>query len=113
MASIQHQTAASSAHDHLGFSVISKAVGWETEGEMFDSVVHHQDHDDFDSMGFAGGECRVDIANPHGDAAWPLKVVSYVKKEELVVGIVGAEKATGVVEALLDELVGAVERLGN
>jgi aryl carrier-like protein len=117
MASIQHQIAASSAHDHLGFSAISRAVGWEVaEGEdMFDSVVHHQDHDDFDTMPFAGGECRVDIANPHGDAAWPLKVVSYVKKvdgrEELVVGIVGAEKAKTVVSGLLEELVGAVERL--
>lgn len=116
MTSIQTQTAASSAHDHLGFSHIAKAVGWEGE-EMFDSAVHHQDHDDFDTMPFAGGECKVDIANPHGDAAWPVKVVSYVKKsegkEEFVVGIVGAEKARAVVEVLLGELVGAVERLGS
>ncbi|OIW34801.1 nonribosomal peptide synthase SidD [Coniochaeta ligniaria NRRL 30616] len=111
--SIQTQTAQSVGYDYLGFAALRAAcTSWSVEGStFFDSVVHHQDHDDFDTMSFAGGEARVDILNPHGDAPRPLKVVSYVKGGEFVVGVVGTKGGEAVVDELVDELVGAVRLL--
>ena len=73
--------------------------------------VHHQDFEDFDTMPFAGGECKVDILNPHGDAAAPLKAVSFIKGGVLHVGIVGSERDTEFVDVILRELAAAVEEL--
>jgi aryl carrier-like protein len=111
---IQSQTAASSAYDYLGFRAIaagSQRPGWEGH-EFFDSVVHHQDEgEDFDVMPFAGGEARVEIANPAGDGPRPLKVVSYLKDGEFRVGVVGTKGGEDVVKGLVEELKGVVEEL--
>jgi hypothetical protein len=74
-------------------------------------MVHHQDHEDFDTMPFAGGECKVSIANPHGDAAYPVKVVSFVRGGKLHFGVVGSESEVVFVDAVLDELVNTAEEL--
>ncbi|KAL2200113.1 non-ribosomal peptide synthetase [Corynascus similis CBS 632.67] len=129
---VQRQGAESAAHDFVGFEAIAEAVGWKRsssslsssslkeekeleEGKdediFFDSVVHHQDWDDFDAMPFAGRECKVGILNPHGDAAWPLKVVSFVKGEELHVGVVGRQEDVGFVDEVLGDLTSAVQEL--
>lgn len=109
---VQKQGAQSSAHDFVGFERISKqCTQWSSEARMFDSVVHHQDVEYFDDMPFAGGSCKVDILNPHGDAANPLKVVSFVKEDQMYVGIVGSEKETAFVDAVLTELAVTVEEL--
>ncbi|KAK1827171.1 hypothetical protein QBC39DRAFT_420964 [Podospora conica] len=109
---VQKQGAQSSAHDFVGFERIAKqCTQWSPEARMFDSVVHHQDVEYFDDMPFAGGSCKVDILNPHGDAAYPLKVVSFVKEEQMYVGIVGSEKETAFVDAVLTELAVTVEEL--
>lgn len=109
---VQQQSAESAAYDFLGFEAIHRhCTEWESEPRFFDSIVHHQDWEDFDAMDFAGGSCRVDVRNPHGDAAWPMKVVSFVKGRELHVGIVGSE--VEFVDGVLGELVEAVEELGD
>jgi hypothetical protein len=62
-------------------------------------------------MPFAGGECKVDILNPHGDAAAPLKAVSFIKGGVLHVGIVGSERDAVFVDLILKELASVVEEL--
>ncbi|KAH8905488.1 nonribosomal siderophore peptide synthase Sid2 [Coniochaeta sp. PMI_546] len=110
--SVQTQAAQSAGYDYLGFGRIrDHCTQWHPSQTFFDSVVHHQDHEDFDTMSFAGGTARVEILNPHGDAPRPLKVVSYVRDGEFVVGVVGTAGGEAVVDELVDELVGAVKRL--
>ncbi|KFY84358.1 hypothetical protein V500_09373 [Pseudogymnoascus sp. VKM F-4518 (FW-2643)] len=108
---VQNQSAESAAHDYVGFSAIKeKCTQWSKEVGV-DSMVHHQDFEDFDSMPFAGGECKVDILNPHGDAAAPLKAVSFIKEGVLHVGIVGSERDALFVDEVLKELATVVEEL--
>ncbi|KAL6235216.1 hypothetical protein BDW75DRAFT_240384 [Aspergillus navahoensis] len=112
---IQSQSAESAAYDFLGFSRIAEhCTSWlssSTGGSFFDSLVHHQDHEDFDAMPFAGSECKVDIANPHGDSPDPVKVVSFVRDQKLHFGVVGCESDKEFVERTLGELIGVVEEL--
>jgi hypothetical protein len=112
--SVQRQSAESAAHDFFGFEKIARECAkWPAEVVFFDSVVHHQDFEDFDTMSFADGSCRVEVLNPHGDAALPLKVVSFVRDGRTHVGIVGSEGSSEVVEVLLDNLVGAIQEMAN
>lgn len=114
---VQRQGAEGLAYDFVGVGAIAERVGWKrAEGErkvFFDSVVHHQDWEDFDVMPFGGGECKVDVWNPHGDAAYPLKVVSFFKGGELHVGVVGSEENVVFVDEVLAELAGAVRELAE
>ena len=111
---VQRQSAESAAHDFLGFEKISKqCTQWPSEARFFDSIVHHQDFEDFDTMPFAGGTCRVDILNPHGDAAHPLKAVSFFRGGKTHVGVVGRERDPIFVDSILDELVAAVQELAT
>ncbi|RAH46727.1 nonribosomal peptide synthase SidD [Aspergillus brunneoviolaceus CBS 621.78] len=93
LGAVQRQSAESAAYDFVGFGKIARecAPAWQGAGS-FDSIVHHQDFEDFDTMPFAGRECAVDILNPHGDAAYPVKVVSFVKGGQLQLGVVGSEE---------------------
>ncbi|KAL5003525.1 hypothetical protein BDV10DRAFT_155242 [Aspergillus recurvatus] len=112
---IQSQSVESATYDFLGFSRIAEhCTSWlpsPTGESFFDSLVHHQDHEDFDAMPFAGSECKVDIANPHGDSPDPVKVVSFVRDQKLHFGVVGCESDREFVERTLSELVGVVEEL--
>ncbi|RMZ80572.1 hypothetical protein DV737_g2891, partial [Chaetothyriales sp. CBS 132003] len=109
---VQGQMAQSAAHDFLGFQKIStQCTDWSSKAKFFDSIVHHQDHEYFDTMDFAGGTCRVDISNPHGDAVHPWKVVTLPRDGQTHVGIVGSEKNKKMVEALLDELAATTNEL--
>ncbi|KAL2851960.1 hypothetical protein BJY01DRAFT_232726 [Aspergillus pseudoustus] len=116
---VQSQSAASATHDFLGFDrIANNCTEWPSQSSepepapaFFDSMVHHQDHEDFDTMPFAGGECKVDISNPHGDAAYPVKVVSFVRDEQLHFGVVGSENEVGFVDGVLDELVNTAVEL--
>ncbi|KAK4150824.1 Non-ribosomal peptide synthetase [Chaetomidium leptoderma] len=102
---VQQQGAESLAHDFVGFEGIARGcTSWLAgagSGVFFDSVVHHQDWEDIDTMPFAGRECRVEVVNPHGDAAWPLKVVSFVKGGQMHVGVVGSEADVVLVDGVL------------
>jgi hypothetical protein len=80
-------------------------------GVFFDSVVHHQDWEDFDEMELGETKCRVDIVNPHGDSARPLKVVSFVKGGEVHVGIVGYEEERELLQEVLAQLVETAKEL--
>lgn len=111
---VQKQNAESAAYDFVGFSKISKeCTQWSSEVGFFDSIVHYQDWDDSDSMPFAGETIKVDILNPHGDAAYPLKAVSFLKDGQLHIGVVGSEKDSAFVDAIQAELMVAVEELTN
>ncbi|ODM24092.1 hypothetical protein SI65_01682 [Aspergillus cristatus] len=109
---VQQQSARSAAYDFLGFEAIHRhCAEWPSEVRFFDSIVHHQDWEDFDSMPFARGSCRVDVQNPHGDAAYPIKVVSFAKDGQLHAGIVGSN--VKFVDGVLGELAEAVEEFGD
>lgn len=109
---VQKQSAESAAHDFLGFEKISKqCTEWSSDARFFDSIVHHQDFEDFDTMPFAGGACKVEILNPHGDAAYPFKAVSFVRGGQTHVGVVGSERDTVFVDKILDELAATVQEL--
>ena len=109
---VQEQGAESMAHDHVGFRTISQnCTQWPSSVQFFDSIVHHQDFEDFDSMPFANGSCRVETLNPHGDSAYPLKVVSYFRSNQYHFGLVGSEQDAEEVEKLLDEVIKAVQEL--
>ncbi|PNS13947.1 Nonribosomal peptide synthetase 2 [Sphaceloma murrayae] len=111
---VQNQIIESSKYDFLGFDKIKKECArWSEDVHFFDSVVHHQDAEDFDTMTFAGMECGVDILNPDGDAAWPLKVVSFVKDGTTHAGIVGSARDESLIDILLGELVDAVTDLAG
>lgn len=111
---VKRQIAQSAAHDFLGVIKISKeCTQWQPKGQFFDSITHHQDFEDFDTMPFAGGSCRVDIRNPHGYPAYPLKVVTVVDGGETSIGVVGGESDLAFVEAVLDDLHGAITILSN
>ncbi|KAL5356257.1 hypothetical protein BJX96DRAFT_171445 [Aspergillus floccosus] len=111
--SVQQSIAGSAAYDFLGLEAIRKqCTDWSAGAQFFDSIVHHQDWEDFDTMDFAGGKCRVDIQNPHGDAAYPWKAVSFVRGGQLHVGVVGSEEQAMFVDGVLSDLVVAVEDLG-
>ncbi|KAK5790141.1 hypothetical protein VI817_007428 [Penicillium citrinum] len=110
---VQSQNAESSPHDFVGFKKISqKCAQWPLDVESFDSLVHHQDWDDFDTMPFGGSSCKVDILNPHGDSPHPLKVVSYVHEGQMHVGLVGCQSDVELVDRLLDQLASTVQSLG-
>ncbi|PTB63259.1 non-ribosomal peptide synthetase [Trichoderma citrinoviride] len=110
--SVQRQNAESAAHDFVGFQRIAqKCAVWSSGASFFDSIVHHQDFEDFDHMPFANGTCRVEILNPHGDAAYPLKAVSFFRDGKLNVGIVGNQADLALADSLLEQLVLAVEEV--
>ncbi|KUI64010.1 Nonribosomal peptide synthetase 4 [Cytospora mali] len=114
---VQRQSAESAAHDSLGFERISQqCTQWSSssaEARFFDSIVHHQDFEDFDTMPFAGRTPRVDILKPHGDAAYPLKAVSFIQGGKLHVGVVGSERDADFVDSILAKLVIAVQDLAG
>lgn len=111
---VQKQSAESAAHDFLGLEKIAKqCTSWPSNTQSFDSIVHHQDFDDFDTMPFAEGSCRVEISNPHGDAPYPFKVVSFVRGGKVHVGAVGAERDSALVDEILDDLAATVADLSN
>ncbi|KAJ5152013.1 AMP-dependent synthetase/ligase [Penicillium capsulatum] len=111
---VQEQSAQSVLYDFLGFRTISeKCTHWDSSAQGFDSIVHHQDWEDFDTMPFSGETCNVDILNPHGDAVYPLKAVTFVKKGVMHVGFVGSERDMEFVDATVVELAGAVEELAG
>lgn len=111
---VQAQMAESASRDFLGFSKIAKdCAAWSPGAEFYDSIVHHQDFEDFDTMPFADGTCQVDILNPHGDACHPFKAVTFIKGGKMHVGVVGSEKDSERVEAILEEFAGVVEELAD
>ncbi|KAK5051561.1 hypothetical protein LTR84_003213 [Exophiala bonariae] len=111
---VQSQVAGSTAYDYIGFEKIFKeCTEWSSKHDFYDSLVHYQDFEDFDTMPFAGATCKVDILNPHGDASHPLKIASFVRDGETHVGIVGSDKQRDFIQAALDQLVAIVQELAT
>lgn len=111
---VQGQIAESTAHDFIGFEKIFKECAeWSSPSQFFNSIVHHQDFEDFDTMDFAGTTCKVDILNPHGDASHPMKVASFVREGQTHIGIVGSEKEADFVQAVLEQVIETVKELAT
>ncbi|KAF2136002.1 uncharacterized protein K452DRAFT_303125 [Aplosporella prunicola CBS 121167] len=125
---VQAQAARGAAFDFVGFADVAGACGFGIESGSqaeavkngwFDSVVHHQPagETDEDSFPFAEGACRVGLEKPGGDAAVPLKVVSFVQDGGGRLGGVGlgedgeGEGEDGFVQGVLGEVVAAVGEL--
>ncbi|KEF57038.1 uncharacterized protein A1O9_07228 [Exophiala aquamarina CBS 119918] len=109
---VQGQIAESAAYDFIGFEKIFKqCTKWPSQSGFYNSIVHHQDFEDFDSMPFAGTSCNVDVLNPHGDASHPLKIASFVREGRTHVGIVGSEREPAFIQATLDQLIATIEEL--
>lgn len=109
---VQSQVAESTTYDYIGFETIfDECTDWSPQHEFYDSLVHHQDFEDFDTMPFAGTMCKVDILNPHGDASHPLKIASFVRNGQTHVGIVGSDKERDFVQDALTQLVTIVQEL--
>ncbi|KAK3998113.1 hypothetical protein QBC44DRAFT_386387 [Cladorrhinum sp. PSN332] len=116
---VQKQVAESLEHDWFGFARIKEALcgAWGEEGqEFFGSVVHAQDVieeglDEMEKFGDRGVRCKIGISNPHGEAGWPLKVVSFVRGGEVHVGVLGEEVEEGFVEGVVEEVRGVVGEL--
>lgn len=105
---VQRQSAQSAAHDFLGFREISKnCTQWPPETSFYGSLVHHQDTVDLETMPFAGQTCRVEVLKPHGDAAYPFKVVSFVQGGQMHIGVVGSDRDPGFLDDILGEVVAA------
>ncbi|KAE8148003.1 hypothetical protein BDV25DRAFT_142208 [Aspergillus avenaceus] len=99
-------------YETLGFQNISdNCTSWSPSIDFFDSIVHHQDVEYFDTMLFAGTECRVDYTNPHPEPARPLRVVSYPDAGQMWCGIATCEKDKAFLEGRLNELCSVIERL--
>jgi hypothetical protein len=64
-------------------------------------------------MPFGDGNCKVDIVNPHGDAAHPFKAVTFVKDGKLHAGVVGSVGDEKRVEEILEEFAGIVAELAD
>ena len=112
LSSVQQQTAESSAHDFLGFKTISQnCPQWPSNASFFNSIVHHQDGEESDVMPWAGGSCKLEARKPHGDAALPVKAVSYVQNGQFYAGVVAGEHDSDFVDAVLDELADAFQEL--
>jgi non-ribosomal peptide synthetase component F/aryl carrier-like protein len=114
--SVQEQTAAE--HDHLGFESIAQECTTWSEGKdaktsvFFESVVHHQPQaEDVNAMRFAGESCALSLHKPAGDAANPLKVVSFFEDGNLHAGLVGWKSEERVLEDVLDSLLVKVQYL--
>lgn len=111
---VQGQVAESTTYDFLGFERIFKeCTEWPSKHEFYNSIVHHQDFEEFDTMPFAGATCKVDILNPHGDASHPVKIASFVRGGQTHVGIVGSDKEQDFVQGTLDQLVATVQELAT
>ncbi|KAJ6785156.1 hypothetical protein PWT90_04086 [Aphanocladium album] len=113
---VQQQAAESAAYDFLGFDEIAvRCTDWQSKAgtQVFGSIVHHQDWEDFDTMPFGNATCRVDILNPHGDGPSPLKIVSFVREGKLHFGIVGHERDAGILRQTLRMLVEVAQELAQ
>jgi non-ribosomal peptide synthetase component F/aryl carrier-like protein len=115
---VQEQTTTSAMHDHLGFESIMQECSTWREAEhakapvFFGSVVHHQPQaEDVNAMDFAGGTCALSLHKPAGDAANPIKVVSFFEDAHLHAGLVGWKSEERVLEDLLDGLLVKAEHL--
>ncbi|KKY14945.1 putative nonribosomal peptide synthase [Phaeomoniella chlamydospora] len=103
--SVQSLSLERGRYESVGFGDLkSSCPNWPSDATFFDSIVHHMDIDDFNSMPFAGTNCKVEIANPHFEPSTPTRVVSFPEAGRLVVGIATSKCLTESATRLLDDL---------
>jgi aryl carrier-like protein len=83
--------------------IIKHSTNWPSDTE-FDSVVHHQDIDYFDTMRLGNSTCRLDAINPHAEPAQEWKVQSFSRDGLLNIEIVSSKSWKGLASTLLDDL---------
>ncbi|PYH94285.1 CoA-dependent acyltransferase [Aspergillus ellipticus CBS 707.79] len=114
LTSVRDQYLDGARYASLGFKGISdNCTSWSPMLDFFDSIVHHQDVEYFDSIPFGDGTCRIDYTNPHPEPAKPTRVVSYVEGGRLWYGIATSEGEKDLYEKLLSELCEVVMFMNN
>jgi amino acid adenylation domain-containing protein len=77
----------------------------------FDSMVHHQDIEYFDTMELGGTECVLDVMNPAGEPALEWKVQSHLVDGKLALEIMCSETFRALAEELMVLLAAAITGL--
>ncbi|KIX08840.1 uncharacterized protein Z518_03497 [Rhinocladiella mackenziei CBS 650.93] len=106
---VQNQAIECGQYAAIGLKQITQAcTNWPSDTKFFDSPVHHQDIDYFDTLPFGSGSCRVGLLNPHPEPAQEWKIVSFPKEGEICIGIETSESWVDFATGMLLELAGTV-----
>lgn len=94
----------------LGFDeLLRECTNWPATTPFYGSFVNHLNREFFDTIPFAGTECRVDYTIPHSEPATPPRIVSFVERGTTYIGIEADEDRQEFWTARLEELASAVE----
>ncbi|KAF4975480.1 hypothetical protein FZEAL_7743 [Fusarium zealandicum] len=94
----------------LGFQdIVQECTSWPSSTNFYGSFVNHLNREFFDSIPFAGTQCRVDYIIPTPEPPAPPRVVSFVEFGKTHVGIEADEDRREFWEARLEELAAVVE----
>ena len=108
---VRNQYLEGSQRAGLGFhEILQECTEWPADTTFYGSFVNHLNREYFDSIPFAGTQCRVDYTIPHPEPPTPPRVVSYVELGKTYIGIEADEARQEFWEARLEELALTVER---
>ncbi|KAH7253325.1 hypothetical protein B0J15DRAFT_39227 [Fusarium solani] len=94
----------------LGFQeILSECTNWPASTPFYGSFTNNLNKEYFDSVPFAGTQCRVDYTIPHPEPATPPRIVSFVESGKTQVGIEADGERREFWEARLEELASVVE----
>ncbi|KAF4996410.1 hypothetical protein FDECE_12446 [Fusarium decemcellulare] len=107
---VRNQSLEGSQRATLGFQeILQECTSWPSSTPFYGSFTNHLNKEFFDSIPFAGTQCRVDYTIPHPEPATPPRVVSFVENGKTQVGIEADEERREFWEARLAELALVVE----
>ncbi|KAF5020479.1 hypothetical protein F66182_7489 [Fusarium sp. NRRL 66182] len=107
---VRSQSLEGSQRATLSFQEILKdCTSWPTDTPFYGSFTNHLNKEFFDSIPFAGTQCRVDYSIPHPEPATPPRIVSFVENNRTQIGIEADEERREFWESRLEELARIVE----
>ncbi|KAM0559936.1 hypothetical protein ACHAPJ_003887 [Fusarium lateritium] len=107
---VRNQSLEGSQRATLGFQeVLKECTNWPADTPFYGSFTNHLNKEFFDSIPFAGTQCRVDYSIPHPEPATPPRVVSFVENNKTQIGIEADEERREFWEARLEELASVIE----
>ncbi|KAF4345070.1 AM-toxin synthetase (AMT) [Fusarium beomiforme] len=107
---VRSQSVEGSQHATLSFQeVLKECTTWPAETPFYGSFTNHLNKEFFDSIPFAGTNCRVDYSIPHPEPATPPRIVSFVENGRTQIGIEADEERREFWEARVEELVRVIE----
>lgn len=119
--SIQTQRAINAPYEATQFhDIVLYSTDWTEEQKTlrtgssvgFDSMVHHQDIEYFDTINLGNTTCRLDVWNPDGEPAMEWKVQSSLREGKwLDVEIMCSESFKELAEVLIVKLKGAISMM--